>query len=153
MAVQDKWRDYVEPRLNYVRELAEKGATNAEIAKALNIAESSFYKFKNEHPELNMALMEGRKSVAVEIKRALLKKALGFSYTEKKRTLKKTDDHISIIEEEYEKYHAPSEAAAAMILRNIDENWRDKDSISIGLKEREVALKEKVAAANNFFEI
>ena len=145
-----KYYDYVEPYLDRVREMASAGATHIEIATALGISESAFYDYLRDFPELKIAVVEGRQSVAVEIKRALLKKALGFSYTEKKKVTKIIDGEESITEEEHEKYCLPSEQAAGMLLRNIDPDFNDKDYTSVRLREEELELKRQIAESSNF---
>jgi hypothetical protein len=52
--------------------------------------------------------------------------------------------------EEYKKHQPPSETAAAMLLRNYDKEWLDRDSISTDLKQQKLELEKAIAAANNF---
>lgn len=141
----------IKPHLEEIKEAAKKGATVAEIAAALGIAESTLYKYKAEKTELSAAFTCGRANIVIEIRGALLKKALGYEYQEKKQYIKKDEDGESVTYTEITtKHQAPSETAGAMLLRNYDENWLDKDSVTTQLKQQELELKKAIAESNNF---
>lgn len=146
-----KYEDLVENRLDEVKEWASAGATNLDIANRLNISEKTFYSYCTQHSIFRLTILEGRKSVVSEIRAAMFKRAMGFNYTETKRTTKQQGDEKIVTVEETEKYQAPSETAASMLLRLYDKDYIDRDQTSIGLKEREVNLKEKIAESNYFF--
>ena len=141
----------IKPYLEQIKKAVESGATVEEIASAFNIASSTLYKYKSEKKELKEAFARGREKVVIDIKAALLKKALGFEYEEEKRVGRKDKDGENIILiEKYKRYSAPSETAAAMLLRNYDENWRDNDKASAEIKRQEADLRKAIAEANNF---
>lgn len=141
----------VKPHLDEIREAVKAGATNEEIADAFGLSVSSIYEYKKKYKEFSKAFARGRKRVVFEIKAALLKKALGFEYEEEKRVGRKDKDGENIIlVEKYKRYSAPSEQAAAMLLRNYDENWRDNDKASAEIRRQEADLKKAIAEANNF---
>ena len=97
------------------------------------------------------AFARGREKVVIEIKAALLKKALGFNYDEEKRVGRKDKSGENIIlVEKYTRYCPPSETAAAMLLRNYDSEWRDNDSNSVAMRQQEHDLRKAIAEANNF---
>lgn len=151
MARPSKYESEVKPHIDEIRKAVEAGATVEEIAKAFGIATSTIYKYKAEKKEFSDAFVRGREKVVIEIKAALLKKALGYEYEEEKRVGKKDKDGESVVLVEKYKRHMPaSETAAAMLLRNYDADWLDKDSTSTDLKKQEVQLKKAIAEANNF---
>lgn len=141
----------IAPHLNEIKEAVENGATVKEIADALGIAESTLNKYKAEKKELTAAFTRGRASIIIEIRGALLKKALGYDYEEEKRIGRKdaNGENVVVIER-YRKHQPPSETAAAMLLRNYDENWIDKDSATTNLKQQEFELRKAIADNNNF---
>ena len=143
----------VKPHLEKINEWVRAGATNEEVAKALGIATSTLCEYKTKYKELSDAFTRGRSVVVCDIKAALLKKALGFHYTEKK-TFTKIDEKngLTSYTEEVEKYCVPSETAAAMMLRNIDENYKDNDDLTVRLRKQEAELKQKIAEAKNWIE-
>lgn len=151
MGRTSRYESEVKPHIEEIRKAVEAGATVEEIAKAFNLNASTLYKYKNQYEELNKAFARGREKVVIEIKAALLQKALGYEYEEEKRVGKKDKDGESIVLVEKYKRHMPaSETAAAMLLRNYDSAWLDKDNTSTDLKKQEVQLKKAIAEATNF---
>ncbi len=144
---KSKYDEYVKPYLNQITEWSRSGATEKEICTALGIALSTFYEYKNKYSELSDALRTGRQSVVLDIKAALFKKAIGFEY-EEKRGVKKGDKVVST--EIFRRYSPPDTTAAAMLLRNYDDEYRDRDSAQTDFKRQEVEIKKALAEANNF---
>lgn len=151
MARPTKYEREIKPFIEDIRKAVESGATDKEIATAFGIAESTLYKYKKEKPEFSAAFARGREKVVIDIKAALLKKALGYEYTEEKAVAKKDKDGDNVVMiETYKKHQPPSETAAAMLLRNYDKDWQDNDSAAKRLKEQELELKKAIAKATNF---
>lgn len=151
MGRPSKYETEVKPHIDEIRKAVEAGATVEEIAKAFNIAVSTLHKYKAEKKELSDAFARGREKIVIEIKAALLKKALGFEYEEEKRVGRKDAKGENIIlVEKYKRYSVPSETAAQMLLRNYDKEWLDKDMTSNELKKQEMALRTAIAESNNF---
>ena len=151
MGRKSKYDEFCAPRLEDVQKWVSAGATDEEVAKALNIGITTLYDYKKKYPKFAAAFARGRVQVVIEIKAALLKKALGFEYEEEKRVGRKDKDGENIIlVEKYKRYSAPSETAAAMLLRNYDENWRDNDKASAEIRRQETDLRKAIAEANNF---
>ena len=148
---KSKYETEVLPHLDEIREAVKNGATLDEIANALGIAKSTLCKYKAEKEELSDAFTHGRAKIIIDIRAALLKKALGYEYQEKKQYIKKDEDGEAVTYTEITtKHQAPSETAGAMLLRNYDEGWIDRDSVSTRLREQELELKKALAEANNF---
>lgn len=148
---KSKYDTHIKPHLKTIKEAVENGATIKEIADALGVAESTLNKYKAEKKELSDAFACGRATVVIKIRAALLQKALGFEYTEEKKVSKFDGESKAIVSiEEFKKYQPPSETAAAMLLRNYDENWIDKDSVTTQLKQQEFELRKAIADSNNF---
>lgn len=141
----------IAPHLKTIEEAVKKGATVEEIANALGIAESTLYKYKNEKTELSKAFTRGRANIVIEIRGALLKKALGYEYEEKKQYMKTNENGESVTFTEITtKHQPPSETAGAMLLRNYDDSWLDKDNVTTKLKQQEFELRKTMAENNNF---
>lgn len=151
MARPSKYDTEVKPFLKEIQQAVEAGATNEEIAEAFGISLTSIYKYKKEKKEFADAFTRGREKVVIQIKAALLKKALGFEYEEEKKVGRKDKDGEQIILiEKYKRYSVPSETAAAMLLRNYDSDWRDTDTVSADLRRQEMQLRKAIAESNNF---
>lgn len=151
MARPSKYDTEIKPYLNDIRKAVEAGATVEEIAKAFGIAPSTIYKYRNEKKEFSETFARGREKVVIDIKAALLKKALGFEYNEEKKVARKDKSGTNVVLiETYNRYSPPSETAANMLLRNYDENWRDNDKATVELRRQEADLRKAIAEANNF---
>lgn len=151
MARPSKYDTEIKPYLDDIKEAVKSGATVEEIGKAFNISTSTIYKYKKEKKEFSDAFAHGRAKVIIDIKGALLKKALGYDYEEEKRVGRKDKDGENIILiEKYKRHSPPSETAAAMLLRNYDSEWLDRDNVSTELKRQEMELKKAIAESNNF---
>ena len=151
----EKYEECVKPHLEQVAIWVSQGATDEEIADALGVSTSAIYTYKNKYPELKRAFARGRKAVVLDIRGALLKKAMGFAYEETRTNIREgatDEDPPKQYTEIYSRYCVPSETAAAMLLRNYDPNYRDRDKASTDLRERELDLKERIAEVNNWLD-
>lgn len=147
MGRKSKYDEYVKPHLEKIRDWVKSGATEEEICKALGISTSTFNVYKQQYSELMESLRTGRQCVVLDIKSALYKKAMGFEY-EEKRGIKKDGKTVSM--EVYVKYCPPDTTAAAMLLRNLDPEYRDKDYTFTDCRKQEVELRKALAECNNF---
>ena len=151
MGRPSKYDTDIKPHLEEIKKAVEAGATIEEIASALDIAESTIYKYKKEKKEFSQIFTRGRQKIVFDIKAALLKKALGFTYEETKKVARKDKNGENIVlVEKFERQCLPSETAAAMLLRNYDENWRDQDNNTARIKQQEADLRKAIAEAQNF---
>lgn len=151
MARPSKYDTEIKPHLDEIRKAVEAGATIEEIAQAFGISASTIYKYKAEKKEFSDAFARGRARVIFDIKAALLKKALGYEYQEKKQYIKKDESGENVTYTEITTRHQPpSETAGAMLLRNYDKDWLDKDAISTAMKQQELELRKAIAESTNF---
>ena len=61
---------------------ARDGLTDEQLAEKIGIAVSTLYDWKNKFLDISEALKKGKEIVDMEVENALLKRALGYSYTE-----------------------------------------------------------------------
>lgn len=148
---KSKYDSIIKPHIKEIKEAVKNGATLEEIANALGIAKSTLCKYKAEKKELADAFAHGRAHIIIDIRAALLKKALGYEYQEKKQYIKKDEEGEAVTYTEITtKHQPPSETAGAMLLRNYDDEWLDRDNISTRMRQQELELKRAIAEANNF---
>lgn len=140
-----KYERQVKPHLEKVKEMALQ-MTEAQIAKTLGIAYSTFREYKTKHQELEEALKKGRGELVISLKSDLIKKAHGFQYTEKK-TIKEANQVVR--EEIYTKASLPDVAAINLLLKNYDKEWAN-DPQALALQKEELALKKKKVEANDW---
>lgn len=81
---KSKYHTHVEPRLLEIEGWARNGLIDEQIARNLDVAVSTFNNYKKQFPELMESLKKGKEVVDIEVENALLKRALGYEYTEKK---------------------------------------------------------------------
>lgn len=93
-----KYDTNVKPRFKEISQWAENGATEKEIAMNLGVHFSTFIEYKKQYPELSELLKKSRKNPVEEIKAAMIKRAKGFQYTEK-RTIRQYIDFPDEIKE------------------------------------------------------
>ena len=124
--------------------------TEEQIAKFFGVGKSSFERHKAEHPELRQALIDGRKTLVEQLKDSLKKKALGFEYTERKTVVRQIGESKVRIVEEYQRYSPPDTGAIHLLLKNLDESWRNDDRETMDLKKQKIELEKQKAEMENW---
>lgn len=142
-----KYFSDVQPYLEDISKWADEGLTEILIAKNLGISTATFYDYKNKHPEFSEAIKKGRAPLISRVRGALVKRAEGFNYEERKTYHKKdevTGNNTSYVEIT-QKYCAPDVAAINLFLKNYDkDNWAN-DPQNLELKRMELELRKKIA--------
>lgn len=149
MGRKNKYETHVKPRLD---EISGWYATLSEkqIAKRLGISVASFENYKNEYEELRESLKTGKEEFIIELKDSLKKKATGFHYKETKMTIREIDGKKVKIIEEFERYALPDTGAIHLLLKNLDETWRNDDKTTVDLKQAKIDLEKQKAEDNNW---
>ena len=139
MAQKGKYETHVKPRL---REIAEwyEFYTEGQIAKKLGITQRTFTSYKKDHAELQEALISGRDALITDLKKTMKQKAKGFTYTETKRTIREIDGKRTVLIEEYERYAQPDTGAIHLLLKNLDETWRNDDKATMDIKRGQLEI-------------
>lgn len=139
---------HIKPRFSDITEWLKNGATEKQIAFNLGIAYSTFNKYKADKTEFSEILKMGRQTLVLELRGILVKKALGFSYTEFTETKERdpqTGEMIVVKSETKVKYAQPDVAALNLCLKNYDaDNWAN-DPQALKLKEKELELRREIA--------
>lgn len=105
---------------------ARDGLIDEQIAKNIGIHPSTIYDWKKKYPEIAEALKRGKEVIDRQVENALLKRALGYEYIEKKTKI--SDDGIE--KTETIKQVVPDTTAQIFWLKNRKpEKWRDKQDI------------------------
>lgn len=111
------------PRLG--RALCLLGATDDEVARALDVGVRTIARWKKKHEEFRQALKEGKNHADAAIAQSLYHRARGFSHPAVHITANaKTGEHVTV---PYTKHYPPSEVACIFWLKNRRPDlWRDK---------------------------
>ena len=80
MAKFQRWTE--EQGLTLLEGWARDGLTDEQIAHNMGVHPSTLYDWKKRFPELSKALKKGKEVVDYQVENALLKRALGYEYTE-----------------------------------------------------------------------
>lgn len=141
----------IKPRFSEIAEWLANGATEKQIAQNLGIAGSTFEKYKAINTEFAEFLKNGRRNLVLQLRGALVKKALGFDYTETKTITKvEPDGSISSSTETAYKKAMPDVAALNLCLKNYDPDDWANDPQALKLKREELQLKKDTAENNNW---
>ncbi|WP_286910729.1 transposase [Clostridium sp. UBA1652] len=140
---KSKWED-IKDKLILIEGWARDGLTDEQIAANLGIGKTAFYKYKKEHTNFANALKKGKEVIDFEVENSLLKRALGYEYTEvtKERIMKKdekgqpvTDIHgfpcyEMVVTKTVKKEVVPDTTAQIFWLKNRrPDKWRDKQEV------------------------
>jgi len=102
---------------------ARDGLTDAQIAHNIGITAKTLYEWKNKYREICEALKKGKEIVDIQVENALLKRALGYSYTE---VMEETGEN-GVKHRETVKCIPPDTTAQIFWLKNRrPDQWRDK---------------------------
>ena len=147
-----KYETHIKPHFEQIKKWAERGATERQIAKQLGVAYSSFCLYKTKYLELSELLKsKDTKPLVEELRGALVKKALGFEYKEKKEYIKEdpeTGNKVKYLEITT-KQSLPDTTAIFGALNIYDPEYvRDKKNHE--LREKDYELRKAIAEANNF---
>jgi hypothetical protein len=114
---------------------AKDGLTDKQIAHNMGIHPATLYEWQNRFSKLTDTLKRGKEVVDREVENALLKRALGYKYTEvtRERALDpKTGEAGLTITKTVEKEVAPDTTAQIFWLKNRKpQDWRDKRDIDL----------------------
>lgn len=160
---KNRYETHVVPFFPQIAEWLSNGATEKQIAEKLGIAYSTWNDYKVKCPELTEILEKGRRNLVADLRGALVKKAMGFDYTETKVVKEHIEmpeeirnfllesgftreqiEQANLVKTEVMNKHAtPDVAALNLALKNYDKDDWSNDWQNYELRKRELELKEK----------
>lgn len=135
-----KYQQLITPeRLIVIEGMCRDGAKDIDICNYLGITYTTFYKWISKYPEFENAIKNGKEVVDRKVENALLKRCLGFEYTEIKRI---RENGVVVKEEKTRKYTPPDVTACAIWLNNRkpDEWKRNRDNYTISESDSEIKI-------------
>ena len=144
MGRKSKYETQVKPYLPKIKEWYQT-MTEGQIAKKLGVSVASFENYKNKYPELVDALQKAKETLIDDLKATLKRKAKGFTYEERKLTVFADGTEK---EEVTTKASLPDVAAIHLLLKNLDDEWRNDDRQTMQLKVEKLQL-EKLKMEND----
>lgn len=141
---KNKYITHVKPYLPEINEWS-KSMTEEQICKKLGVGKSAWSEYKKEYMELSEAIKKGRQDLVIELRSALIKKAIGYEYEERKYY---TDETGKKRMEKTVRYSHPDVAAINLALKNYDrDNWSNDPQMQ-RIREEELELKKKQVEQN-----
>lgn len=144
----------VKPYLTQIREMAEQGVSQNQMAQTLKINLRTFEKYISEEEDLRKAVYSGREVAIKEVENALYKSAIGEKVIVKKgmkvkkivyENGKKKGEVETVEPYEEEMYVKPDTQAGIFLLKNWAKDRYSQDPQMLELKKREQELKERQA--------
>ena len=106
---------------------ARHGLTNEQIAHNIGVSSQSFYTWLAKFPVIVETLKKGRQPVDIEVENALLKRALGYEYTETVTDEVGEGDKKKVHTRTLVKHCPPDVGAICFWLKNRrPDKWRDR---------------------------
>lgn len=128
-----------------IEDWARSGLTEEQIAHNMGITRKTLAEWKSKYGDICDTLKKGKEVVDIEVENALLKRALGYRFTEvtKERVIEydpttgePTGSHL-VVTKEVEKEVQPDTTAQIFWLKNRKpEQWRDKRDVEIDAEVR-----------------
>lgn len=145
---KSKWPE-IESKLTLIEGWARNGLTDEQIAKNLSISKTTFYKYRDEHPELSELLKKSKEKVDFEVENALYKRALGYEYEEEVYETvydRFSEMYVEKLTKRVKKQVAPDTTAQIFWLKNRKpKEWREKQEIESNVNGKiSIIMDEKV---------
>lgn len=123
-----KYQEWLTPDgITRLEAWARDGLTDEQLAAKIGITATTLYDWKNKYPVISEALKRGKEVVDVEVENALLKRAMGYEYTE---TRTETADDGTVKTIVMQKTMPPDTTAQIFWLKNRRPAvWRDKKQV------------------------
>lgn len=119
---------------------ARNGLTDEQIASNMGITTSTLYEWKKRFSVISEALKRGKEVVDIQVENSLLKRALGYSYTEKKIERSEKDGKKTVITV---KEVVPDVTAQIFWLKNRRPDlWRDKRDMNMTASEEVLIIND-----------
>ena len=114
---------------------ARNGLTDEQIAHNMGITRKTLAEWKNKYSDISDTLKINKEIVDTQVENALLKRALGYSFTETTRERKLNEDtgkYEMVTTKEIVKEVTPDTTAQIFWLKNRKpEEWRDKKDVTV----------------------
>ena len=108
---------------------ARDGLTDEQIAYNMGICRDTLIQWKKRYSDISDTLKKGKEVVDRQVENALLKRALGYKYTE---VTKELTENGLVVTKEVTKEVVPDTTAQIFWLKNRKPNeWRDKQNVEL----------------------
>ena len=140
-----KYEKYVKPYFEKIDKLLNDGASEKQVADSLDISYASWNNYKRDYPELKELCEKPRTKLVEDLRSALVKRALGFSYEEKKQYITEDEQGNKKKHTEITTKQALPDTTAIFGALNIYDPDYVKDKKQHELKQQELELRKMIA--------
>ena len=127
-----KYTEWITPEgLLKIEGWARDGLTNEQIAKNMGIVTSTLYEWQKLYSEISDALKKGKEVVDRQVENALLKRALGYSYTEVTKELNAESGKMVVTKEVVKEVQPDTTAQIFWLKNRKPQQWRDKQEVTV----------------------
>lgn len=145
-----KYETDIKPRFDEITHWLRSGASEKQIYENLGITKDTFYRYKRNYKEFYDLLKNGRQALVMQLRNTLIKKAMGFEYTEVKQYAREENGNKVTYVEKTTKTALPDVAALNLCLKNYDpDNWAN-DPQALKMKEKELELRREIAEMDDW---
>ena len=145
-----KYETHVFPFFDRIEKLLNEGASEKQVAEALGVSYPAWNNYKVQYPEFGELCSKPRTKLIDDLRSALVKRALGFSYEEKKQYITEDEDGHKKKHTEITTKQALPDTTAIFGALNIYDPEYVKDKKAHELKEQELELRRMQAEMKDF---
>lgn len=145
-----KYETYVKPRFEQIEKWLNGGASEKQVAEALGISYAAFNNYKRDYDELRELCEKPRVGVVLDLRSALVQRALGFTYEEKKQYITEDEDGNKKKHTEITVKQALPDTTAIFGALNLYDPDYVKDKKAHELKEQELELRRQMAESKDW---
>ena len=149
---RSKYKTHILPFFNKIEKLLNEGASERQVAATLGVSYATWNNYKVQHKEFDDLCRKPRVKLVEDLRSALVKKALGFSYEEKEQYIKQEVDPITkkpignpIMHTKIVTKQAQPDTTAIFGALNIYDDDYVKDRKNYDLKKQELELRKMIA--------
>lgn len=130
-----------EDGLTKIEAWARDGLTDEQIAHNIGITTTTLYDWKKKYSAFSDALKKGKEVVDIQVENALLKRALGYSYTETTRE-RLENGKMEVTKTVTKEVQSDTTAQIFWLKNRRPDRWRDKQNVELdGKLDNEVNIK------------
>lgn len=152
-----KYETHIKPNFEQIDKMLNDGASEKQVAEAFGVSYPSWNNYKVQHEEFRDLCNKPRTRLVDDLRSALVKRALGFTYEEKEQYIKQEVDPITkkptgkpIMHTRIMTRQALPDTTALFGALNIYDEDYVKDKKQYELKQQELELRRMMAEAKDW---
>ena len=147
---KSKYETHVKPHFKKIEQWLNGGASEKQVAEALGISYAAFNNYKRDNKELRELCEKPRVGVILDLRSALVKRALGYEYEEKKQYITEDKNGNKKKHTEITTKQALPDTTAIFGALNIYDPDYVKDKKQHELKQQELELRRQMAESKDW---